>query len=49
MLDPGIRCFSDLPAWLDRQQEQLRGRTVLMCVRGCFVLCVCVGVGWGGS
>jgi hypothetical protein len=34
LLDPRTRCFSDLPAWLEAQQAQLRGRRVLMYCTG---------------
>ncbi len=33
-LDPHTRCFSDLPAWLDAHEAQLRNRTVLMYCTG---------------
>lgn len=29
-LDPEIRQYSDLPAWIDEHSEQLRGKQVLM-------------------
>ncbi|KAK6288527.1 hypothetical protein POUND7_000068 [Theobroma cacao] len=33
-LDPGIRQYSDLPAWIDNNSEQLRGKHVLMYCTG---------------
>ncbi|CAI5481459.1 unnamed protein product [Closterium sp. Yama58-4] len=33
-IDPCIRQFSDLPAWVDRHEEELRNKTVLMYCTG---------------
>ena len=34
LLAPQIRCFSDLPAWLDAHEEELRNKRVLMYCTG---------------
>ncbi|GAX74875.1 hypothetical protein CEUSTIGMA_g2321.t1 [Chlamydomonas eustigma] len=34
LLDPRTRCFSDLPAWLDKQEEKLRGKRIMMYCTG---------------
>lgn len=33
-LAPPTRCFSDLPAWLDRHEDELAGKQILMYCTG---------------
>ena len=42
-LDPGIRCFSDLRAWMDAAAPDLAGRRILMYCTGARALCSAAG------